>query len=65
MRNWSIDTTKLQENPEAYDKWKAEQLLTYGLDENDFLSKKYLKKNLWKLNIPVDMAKYIEFLLKD
>lgn len=65
MRNWSTNTTDLKKNISAYKKWQTEQLLTYGLDEGDFLDKNYLIKNLKKLNIPADMAKYIEFLLED
>ena len=65
MRNWSTDTTKLQQNPKEYEKWKVEQMLTFGMDEGDLLDKEYLRKNLKNLNIPDDTAKYIEFLLKD
>ena len=65
MRNWSVDTTKLKQNPKEYEKWKVEQMLTYGMDKGDMLNKEYLRENLSKLNIPSDMANYIKFLLED
>jgi len=65
MRNWSIDTTELQKDPIAYKKWQVEQLLTYGLDEGDFLERSYLEKNIDKLDIPIDMVRFVKFLLAD
>ncbi len=63
MRNWSIDTSKIDKKSSKYKKWYTEQLLTFGLDKDDYLEKKYLISNLDKLNIPEDMREYLEFLL--
>lgn len=63
MYNWSVDEEKLKKDPEAYEIWRLEQLINYGLgdeklDRNlvvkhwdelfmDPLTKQYLKFLLW------------------
>lgn len=32
MKNWSIDTTELQKDPEKFLVWRLEQLINFGLD---------------------------------
>lgn len=32
MHNWSVDEEKLKKDPEAYQIWRLEQLVNYGLD---------------------------------
>ena len=33
MKNWSVDTTELQKNPEEFKIWRLEQLINFGLDD--------------------------------
>ena len=40
MKNWSVDEKQLKQYPEKYKLWKMEQLINYGLDEDEKLGKK-------------------------
>lgn len=33
MKNWSIDTSELQKDPEKFSIWRLEQLINFGLDD--------------------------------
>ena len=33
MKNWCVDTTELQKNPEQFKIWRLEQLINFGLDD--------------------------------
>jgi hypothetical protein len=46
MYNWSTDTSRLQKNPKAYEKFVLEQMINFGLNGKK-LSIKKLKK-YWK-----------------
>ena len=48
MYNWSVDTTKLKQNPEEYTIWKLEQLINYGLNEEK-LSENDLTRHWFRL----------------
>ncbi len=50
MHNWSVDTTRLKKNPEAYEKFVLEQRINFGL-KGARLSKKALKKHWSALDI--------------
>ena len=65
MRNWSTDTTRLQENPEKYAVWRLEQQLNYGLSENEKIERRLLEKYLPVLNIDKTTRNLLEFLLYD
>lgn len=64
MYNWNINTKKLQKNPQKYAKWKLEQMINYGLDEEK-LNREEVKKR-WN-NIKDDLDPYkrraLEYLL--
>lgn len=32
MKNWSVDTTELQKDPEKFSVWRLEQMINFGLD---------------------------------
>ncbi len=48
MYNWSTDTNRLKNNPQALIIWKLEQMINYGLD-GEKLPAKELKKYLPQL----------------
>ena len=65
MKNWAVDINKLKKHPRAYRRWRLEQLINYGLDENEKLNEKDLKK-YWpqiKENIDPYKKRYLEYLL--
>ena len=33
MRHWSVDTTELEKDPQAYAIWRLEQRINFGLGE--------------------------------
>ena len=46
MKNWSVDETLMKKNnPQAYQTWKLEQQLTYGLDEGEKINRQDVIKN--------------------
>jgi hypothetical protein len=62
MHNWSVDTTRLKQNPLAYKKWKTEQLINYGLGEEK-LDEAFVREHFDELNIDPRKKAYIQFLL--
>lgn len=54
MYNWSVDTTRLKQNPEEYEKFLLEQRINFGLNGHK-LSLKSLQKH-WE-NLDIDPAK--------
>ena len=63
MRNWSVDTTCLQENAEALAIWRLQQQLNYGLAQGEKLSAQDLRTYLPRLKIDQDTLDFVEFLL--
>lgn len=62
MYNWSTDTTRLQNNPDAYEKFVLEQMINFGLNGKK-ISLKKLKK-YWKvLDIDPDKQAFLYTLL--
>ena len=50
MYNWSVDETKLKRDPEAYEIWRLEQAVNYGLN-GEKLNRASLQKYFEKLFI--------------
>lgn len=50
MHNWSVDEEKMKQSPEAYEIWRLEQLVNFGLD-GEKLKKDLLKKHWSKIFI--------------
>lgn len=63
MRNWSVDTARLENNPEEYEIWQLEQLLNFGLPEGEKLDRKKLEKYLPVLKIDRDTRDFLEYIL--
>jgi len=62
MYNWSVNTRRLRKDKKAWQKWRLEQMINFGL-RGKKLSKKLLL-NYWpNLNIDPAKKKYLEFLL--
>lgn len=62
MKNWSTDTKILERDKPAYEKWRLEQLVNFGLD-GEKLNIKRLKEFLPKLHIDPSRRAYLELLL--
>ena len=62
MRNWSTDTKKLQNDPEAYAVWKLEQLVNFGLD-GEKIDEKELRKYWDRLEIDPSRRAFLHVLL--
>ncbi|MEA3355024.1 MAG: hypothetical protein U9Q63_00885 [Patescibacteria group bacterium] len=62
MYNWSVNTKRLRQNPEAWDIFQLEQMINFGLNEKR-LSEKKLRKYWDKLKIDDFKRKYLERLL--
>lgn len=60
--NWSVDTKRLKKNKKQYIKWKLEQLINYGLN-NEKIDKEVLKKYLEDLHIDPDKKTFLKYLL--
>lgn len=62
MKNWSTDTTELMKDPVAYDVWRLQQLINFGLD-GEKLSRDKLMKYWDRLEVDPESKAYLEFLL--
>ena len=63
MYNWSVDVDKFKKtNPQAYQIWRLEQMINYGL-QGKKLNARLLKKNWDKIFMDPTKKKYLEFLL--
>ncbi len=40
MYNWSTDTTQLKKDPDAYERWRLEQLINFGLNGEKIVEEK-------------------------
>jgi len=62
MRNWSVDEAQLQKNPQAYEKWRLEQLINFGLN-GEKLDLVRLRARMPELDIDPHRRAYLELLL--
>ncbi|HUC02224.1 MAG TPA: hypothetical protein VMA75_05025 [Candidatus Paceibacterota bacterium] len=51
MKNWSTDTEGFEKNPERHAIWKLEQLVNFGLDRNEKIDEKELRRYFGRLTI--------------
>lgn len=63
MYNWSVDVKKFRKvNPKAYQIWRLEQMINYGL-QGEKLNTRLLKKHWDKIFMDPSKKEYLEFLL--
>ena len=62
MYNWSTDLKTLKKDRQAYDIWKLEQMVNFGLNGKK-LNKKKLKLYWPKLHLDPKKKSYLSFLL--
>lgn len=62
MRNWSVDEEKLKTDPEAYQLWRLEQLINFGLG-TERLRRSMLLKYWPKLKIDPSRRRLLSLLL--
>jgi hypothetical protein len=62
MNIWSTDMSRLQQNPDAYEKFVLEQMINFGLGGKK-LSLRELKKHWSSLDIDPNKRAYLSKLL--
>lgn len=63
MYNWSVDEKQFKKaDPKAYEIWKLEQAINYGLGGKK-ISEKLTRKYWSKLDLDPESKKFLEFLL--
>lgn len=62
MKNWSTDTKRLEKNENIFTKWKLEQMINFGLDDEK-LPEKQVRKHFNKLNIDPLKKIFLKHLL--
>jgi len=64
MYNWSTDEKAMKKaDPEGYEIWRLEQMINYGLSENERLPEAKVRKFWHRLNLDPKKRDYLEFLL--
>lgn len=62
MYNWSTDTTRLKNDPKAWEIFQLEQTVNFGLN-NQKLSASSLRKYWDQLQLDPDKKKFLQTLL--
>ena len=62
MYNWSVNTKRLKKDKKAYEIWRLEQMINYGLG-GEKLDGEKLRKYLLVLKIDNDTRKFLEMIL--
>jgi hypothetical protein len=62
MYNWNIDLNRLRKDRKAYDVWKLEQMVNFGLNGKK-LNKKKLKAYWNDLTLDPKKKQFLSFLL--
>lgn len=62
MYNWSTDTSALDKDPDKRARWRLEQLLNFGLN-NEKVSEVELRRYWPQLNLDPARRRFIELLL--
>lgn len=62
MKHWSVDTTELEKDPQAFAIWKLEQRINFGIGD-DKIQKEELRKYWPQLNLDPSKRRYLAFLL--
>ncbi len=64
MRNWSTDTTAFNRNSPLYHRWKLEQLINFGL-QNEKLNRAHLRLHIETLVIDPAKKLFLKFILNN
>ncbi len=63
MYNWSVNEQEMRrKDPQAFQIWRLEQLINYGLS-GEKISEKLLKKHWRRIFMDKPTREYLEFLL--
>lgn len=62
MRNWGVDTTELQKDPEQFAIWRLEQLINFGTG-GEKISAEALRASWDRLVLDKDKRQFLGFLL--
>ncbi len=62
MYNWSVDTQKLQKNPQEYERFTLEQQINFGLNDTK-LSRESLMKHWDQLDIDPQKRVFLKKLV--
>ena len=62
MRHWSVDTSALERDPEAYAIWRLEQAVNFGL-RDDKIKKEELVKYWDRLDLDPSKRKFLALIL--
>ena len=62
MYDWNIDTKRLKQNKDAWNKWRLEQMINFGLVGKK-ISRRLLLKYWDKLNLDPQKKNFLSFLL--
>ena len=61
-KHWSVDTTELEKDQDAYAVWKLEQAINFGIRDSKIESGE-LKKYWDQLDIDPDKKKFLSLIL--
>ena len=64
MKHWSVNTTELKKNTDAYTIWNLEQMINFGLRVGK-INKKELITYLNRIDLDPAKKKFLAFLLDD
>ncbi len=64
MKHWSVDTSELEKNPDAFAIWKLEQAINWGLRDGK-ISKKELRAHWNKIDIDVHKRKLLSLVITE
>ena len=62
MYNWNTNTSRLKADPFAYEKWRLEQVINFGLG-GEKISRKLIKKHFSSLDIDQKKKDFFKMLL--
>ena len=60
--NWSVDLRRLKKDKEAWQRWRLEQMINFGL-RGSKLSRRLLVKHWSRLNLDPAKKRYLRFLV--
>lgn len=62
MKNWSVDIGELEKDPDAFARWRLEQMINYGLD-GEKISETELIARWDELTLDPAKRRFLGFLL--
>lgn len=63
MNHWSVDTTELEKDPEAFARWELEQAVNFGIRDRK-ISEPALRAHWEKLDLDPHKKKFLALLLE-